>query len=57
MKILYNLPKLLLIFLLLAFFYVLEAIVYVVYYSVESPLNFIGSQIEKIIRKLLTYVR
>jgi len=57
MKILYNLPKLLLIFLLLAFFYLLEAIVYVVYYSVESPLNFIGSQIEKIIRKLLTYIR
>jgi hypothetical protein len=57
MKVLLNLPKLFIIFLLLAFFYILETIVYIIYYLIESPLNFIGSQIEKIIRKLLSYVR
>jgi len=57
MKILLNLPKLIIIFLLLGFFYVLEAIVYIIYIMFEYPLNFIGEQIEKIIRKLLKYVR
>lgn len=57
MKILLNLPKLIIIFLLLGFFYVLEALVYIIYVMFEAPLNFIGEQIEKIIRKLLKYVR
>lgn len=57
MKILYNIPKLFLIFLLLGFFYLLEVIVFIVYYLFESPLNFMGNQIENIIRKLLKYVR
>jgi len=57
MKILLNLPKLIIIFLLLGFFYILEIIVFIIYTMFEYPLNFIGEQIEKIIRKLLKYVR
>jgi hypothetical protein len=57
MKILFNLPKLIVIFILLGFFFLLEAIVYVIYCSFEMPLNFVGEQLEKIIRKLLKYVR
>ena len=57
MKILLNLPKITLIFLLVGFLYFLKAIVYIIYYSFEAPLNFLGGQIENMIRRLLKYVK
>jgi len=57
MKIIFNLPKLFIILLLLIFFIIFEGLVVLVYYVVESPLSFIKESIEKIIRKLLKYVR
>lgn len=57
MKIILNLPKLFIIFLLLIFFMIFEGLVVLVYYIVESPLAFVKYNIEKVIRKLLKYVR
>jgi hypothetical protein len=56
-KLLLNAPKVLLIFLLLATFFVLEGFLMIIYVIFETPLSFTLGWLERTMRRLLKHVQ
>jgi len=52
LKVIGNLPKLLLLSVLLIFFFLLEGFIMIIYFAVESPFHFLLSKLEIIIKSI-----
>jgi len=53
LRVIFSFPKLILLILLLVFFFIFEGIMLLIYASIESPLRYILSILEKAIRLIL----